>query len=238
MSGALYPNQPLAEVAVEVRYAGELAVEARRHEFQALIRDTYPKLLLPGAQGGVAPSLQHYRFEREDELSGVQVAVNSFSYYSRRYPGAPEFIDEATRLYGFFSSLVPSIDVRRVGWRYINAIPFIREGTTIPLSRYFTARSVFADGLHDRYIRVNLEAEYDAGPSHVSVRLASMTNVAIPQQEALILDIDASDSGGASGVPNAFQKLHGVARNVFEEFISEEYRAFLRGEPDAGLDAN
>lgn len=233
-SGPLYPNQPLVEVAVEVRFAAELLAEAQRPAFQAQVRDEYPRLLLPGAQGGVAPPFQHYRFEKDDESAGVQIAVNSFSCYSRQYPGASGFISETTRLFGLFWELVPELRINRVGWRYINAIPFIRESVSIPLSNYFTQDSIFGTGIHDNYTQVSLKAVYGDDPDAVSVRLGSAVAAASPEEEALILDIDCSVTAIKDGshVPKAVSDLHDRARGVFEEIISEQYRCFLRGDDD------
>ena len=230
----LYPNQALVEVATEVGFQGELAIEVHRHEFQHRIRDTYPRLLLPHVRPEVPPQLQHYRFERKDQKAGVQLAVNSFSFYVRDYPGADKFIDDATSLFGVLQELLPRLDITRVGWRYINAIPFAREDRTIPLSRYFNCGTYFGDALdHCQHLSLRVTKKVDA--YQLNLGLGSARSAQVPEEEVLLLDIDAfrteEQLRGISGdqAPKEIRALHDVARGVFEEVITDHYRDFLKG---------
>jgi uncharacterized protein (TIGR04255 family) len=81
----LYPNSPLAEVASEIRFAPEPIVEAHRYKFYEAIRNDFPNVLVPEARERIAPSLQPYRFETKNHTTGVQISINSLSYYQRQY---------------------------------------------------------------------------------------------------------------------------------------------------------
>ncbi len=118
----LYPNQPLLEVATEVRFLDDLMVEVYRPQFQSKIRNEYPRCQI---RKSTSSTLPQYRFKKNDDCAGVQWAINSFSYQSRKYPGASHFINEAMRLFELTEKLLEQIRVTRIGWRYINAIPFI-----------------------------------------------------------------------------------------------------------------
>jgi hypothetical protein len=76
-----YENQPLTEVAFELRFFGEPIVESRRHEFYEEIRGNYPLVFVPPMKEGVHTSLQPYRFTREDGTAGTTLALNSVGYF-------------------------------------------------------------------------------------------------------------------------------------------------------------
>ena len=136
-SDILYINQPLVEVASEVRFYGEPAVETKRDQFFEKIRDIYPLVYVPPIKEGTHPSLQHYRFEKEDLSAGVTLALNSIGYFQRQYEGATKYINEFVRVFEIANKIFNIRTYSRVGWRYINAIPYVRENSLIPLSRFF-----------------------------------------------------------------------------------------------------
>ncbi|GAG28299.1 unnamed protein product, partial [marine sediment metagenome] len=76
----LYPNSPLAEVVFEIRFPGEPAVECRRDDFFALVRQDFPKVWVPNIEAGQAVALQSYHFKSEDDKETLMVAINRFAY--------------------------------------------------------------------------------------------------------------------------------------------------------------
>lgn len=238
MTGPLYPNQPLVEVATEVRFRGNLAVEAIRPRYQELVRADYPTLFVPAAHQGVAPSLQPIRLEKEDGACGLQLAINSFSYFSRRYPGHSLFLKEVKKTLSSFFQLLDSVVVTRVGWRYINAIPFARESGCIPLARFFESGCIFSapigHNLKDLSSRVVLERERE----QLNLKLESAVSKTRPGEEVLLLDIDAFETldpaqgMGLTPTLSSVKRLHTVAYDAFESLITESYRAFLKGDSD------
>jgi len=239
LSGPLYPNQPLVEVATEVRFEGDLNVERVCPEFQGLIRDHYPRLLVPGAQEGVAPSLQPIRFEDADRREGVQIAVNSFSFFSREYPGHDSFLTKASENLGLFLRLLGTVRATRIGWRYINALPFTRENGRLPLSRFFRDSNIFGDSLKDEFEDYSCNLTLPKDGTHLNVKLQSAESTVEPGAEVLVLDIDAfaiykpSTNMDAGAIMTVIQASHDLAYETFEGLISDNYRAFLQGKSDA-----
>lgn len=238
MSEPLYPNQPLVEVATEIRFKGDLRVEEIRPQFQARIKEDYPLLMVPGAHEGVAPSLQPIRFESNDRSSGFQLAINSFSHFTRSYPGHDSFLQEAKRGIEIFSALLPSVDVTRTGWRYINAIPFTREGKLLPLERFFRENPYFGNALQRGLLDVNYRAIMPINNKTVSVRLDSAKSSTDLGAETLLLDIDVFElndpalSSQHFSLVEAVYGMHDAAIGVFERMISNAYRTYLKGESD------
>jgi len=221
-----------------VKFKGNLAVETVRADFQSRITEQYPILLVPGAQQGIAPPLQPYRFEREDRLAGIQLAINSFSYYSREYPGHESFLAEIENALGIFSDMVDSIEVTRIGWRYINAIPFTRENGLLPLSRFFREDTIFGDSfkkdIRDLSYRVTLPIK----EKQLNAKLDCAELEQESGEEALLLDIDAFNikEPALSMKPltalEEINDLHSIAYETFESLITDNYRAFLKGDND------
>lgn len=235
MTGPLYPNQPLVEVASEVRFRGELSIEEYRSRFQSIIKDKYPKLRVPHSKEGVSPLLQPCRFESNDDGSGIQIAINKFGYYSKAYPGHEAFIEEMGALLKSFLELTGKLAITRVGWRYINAIPYTRENGQLPLKRYFKNNDYFGDMLsHDltnAMFRLTKEDE-DMG---IFIKLEAGKLEERPAEELLVLDVDCyrSLSGEKSLGQKEIMKLVNAAHegglHVFESMISDRYRTFLKG---------
>ena len=230
-----YPHQPLIEVDSEIRFYGEPVVESKRHEFYEAVRDIYPLVFVPPIQAGTHPSLQHYRFETEDATAGATLALNSFGYFQRDYQGAKNYINELLRLFNIANGLFNIKNFSRVGWRYINAIPYTRENQLIPLANYFEQPPRFFSIESHSYSRINFSATTQYEDKSISVRLESDESLGTGK-EMLIFDIDVyKDSlkeigfkGG--GIPSLINELHCIGRNCFEDSITEKYRSFLKGD--------
>ena len=238
MNGPLYPNQPLINVATEVRFRGDLKVESIRPEFHQTIRSEFPQLMVPQAEQGVAPALQHYRFENDQSSHGVQVAVHSFSYYSRDYPGHEAFLSVVESLLEEFVRLIGVLHVNRIGWRYINAIPFARENGFVPLHRYFG--QIFGMELRRDHLfkSADMRATMPTNDAQLNMALKTVESKDAPQEESLLLDIDAfktyeSQVMDATGVMGEIRQSHASGYSVFESLITKDYRAYLLGE-DSG----
>lgn len=210
-------------------------MEARRDDFFEAIRDRYPLILVPGAVVGVAPPLQHYRFEQEDSKAGVSLALHSLTYFQREYEGATAFNAELLRIFDLANRKFRIRKFSRIGWRYINAIPFAREENLIPLTRYFrNPPKFFALDSHG-YERVNFQATTPFEDVSILVRLESDSGPD-KDKEVLIFDIDVyktirtnGESFASELIPALVERLHRIARNFFEDSITDAYRTYLTG---------
>ena len=235
MSGPLYPNQPLVEVATEIRFEGDLKIELIRSEFQADIRKAYPVLSVPTAQQGVAPALQPIRFERDDKTCGIQLAINSLSFYSRKYPGHEVYLEDIRKALALFSKKISHISPTRVGWRYINSIAFVREDEYIPIHRIFGKNSILGSVDKQRFYDISLFAKLPFGENVLSVKIVSSRK---GEQEVILFDLDAvAENFSGKSMPtesliDKIDELHDLAYKYFEASITKEYRLFLEGNND------
>lgn len=227
----LYRNQPLVEVVFEIRFPGEPVIECNRHEFYNKVRKNYPNVIVPSVQQAPFPALNPYRFEKADGTAGSMIAINKFSYYTHKYPGYNEFKKEFLFLVSEFDKLVDLTKLTRVGWRYVNIIPFTRENGYIPLKRFFNLALHLGKDISDEYENVSIAFVSKKDDYSITTRLE---NVEAPEEkgEALHLDFDCFKrlDLSFSEIETYIERTHGIAKNMFEQIITEDYREYLRGE--------
>ncbi len=226
----VYPNSPLAEVVFELRFPGEPAIECRRDEYYATIRRDFPYVWVPDAEIGKPPALQPYQFKSEGDTQTVMAAINRFAYSTKRYDGFAEFKPRAVKLAKEFCERFGIRSLKRMGLRYINIIPFVRDAGRIPLQQYFTIRMNLPSGAFDCMTNANFayEAKCDAGT--ITTRIACVRSG--KADEAFLLDFDfAKTEGATTGVLQAaIQEAHDETKRVFQEIVSDQYKAVMRGE--------
>ena len=141
----IFPHAPLKSAVFEVRFPGELLIEARRYELQEKIRDVYPKLYVPNAQEGTSPALQPYTFQNAEATDSVSIAINSFAVRTSQYQGFAHFKAQFLSLFELFQELFHVQKLTRTGLRYINHIPIFRDNSVIPLTDYLKVGFQFPD---------------------------------------------------------------------------------------------
>jgi uncharacterized protein (TIGR04255 family) len=227
----IYPKSPLREVICEITFPGEISVETQREKFYSLIRKRYPDIYVPQIEPGKHAALQPYRFEKHDRSAGVAVALNRYSYYERGYTGHKKFIGEFRALASLIKKLYGIEGLNRVGWRYINVVPYVREKGLVPLNEYLRLSVVIPGVESARFEHVALHFTLKTREASVTTRIASLIDQST-QQEALLVDFDCFVSDGLtmSKLAEGVKKVHLAGREMFENIITENYRSYLRGE--------
>lgn len=234
----VYPNQPLIEVVFEVRFPGEVRVECERHLFWEKIRGEYPNVLVPNPQPDKPIALMPYKFRRDDGSMTVMVSMNSFALSASDYPGYKEFREEILRVYGLFQEVFNLKRLSRVGWRYINVISFIRENGVIPLRRFLNLGFKVPPSIPEEFVNLDLVFESQHEGASVITRLQTIEKVrgGNSEGEAFLLDFDygrlatEEESLMADQISSYLDTAHEKTRVLFEEFITDEYRQYLRGD--------
>ena len=177
----VYPNSPLVNVACEIRFPGELEVECNRHQFWEEIRDDYPHIFVPNVVADSPPALQHYRFLSISKNRRVSVALNSLAFSDDKYDGHVSFTKEFCRIADIFREKFAKIDrVTRIGWRYINQIPFVREEDSVPIGRLLNVQLLLPNNALEspRALDIRVESNYDDG-----VAIIRLVTVSKQQEE-------------------------------------------------------
>jgi uncharacterized protein (TIGR04255 family) len=230
----VYPNQPLSDVACEVRFKGEMQVECERYRFWDAIRDTYPDIFVPQIKDGQFLALQHYKFTDSSSNRTVAVALNSIAFAEKKYSGHKSFIEEFTRLIAIFRKLYPKVGkITRIGWRYINVMPFSREDGLVPLGRILRFDMSLPLDMFKQTANIDLKWTGKQPNGEVIMRLSDVVQKNLPEQEAMILDIDFGYSNPEitwGRVEGAISDARRSCRSIFEGLITDEYRTYLRGQ--------
>ncbi|ETR72591.1 MAG: hypothetical protein OMM_01598 [Candidatus Magnetoglobus multicellularis str. Araruama] len=227
----IYPNSPLIEVVCEIRFPAELSIDCRKDTFYEKIRDTYPVILIPQNNSGITGSIQPYRFEDKQNTSGLMIGIDRFSYYEKEYTGHKQFIKEFLRIFKLLTDLFNIKKLTRLGWRYINIIPFSREGEIIPVNQFLNLNVQLPEGFSEQFENLSVMFMSKVPEGSITTRIESIIKAA-DQQEALLLDFDFSmtEKLVISKLNSCVNKAHTQTRHLFEVLITEQYRQYLRGE--------
>ena len=198
----IYPNSPLVEVVCEVRFPSELDIECRP-----------------------------YRFENKDRIAGVMLAIDKYAFYVRKYEGHKKFIDEFKRVARILRETYSLQKINRLGWRYINIIPFTRENGIVPLKRFLSVGLKVPEGVSEEFENLNIVFISRVSNGSITTKIETVIRED-NRQEALLLDFDFGITQKLSfyrlnALVNA---AHEYTRSLFENLITNEYREYLRGD--------
>lgn len=227
----IYPNSQLAEVVFEVRFSGIPAVECQRHLLYEEVKDAYPLILVPQVKDGDYPALKPQNYAAADQSSSILHAINSFGYSSKVYPGFKAFKKEFLRVFDIFRQLFGVEKLTRVGWRYINIVPYAKVNGVIPLEQFFKLGLDLPDSSNEyENLAIKLTAKLPQG--HVNIAIGGMESKAKDGKEVLTLDIDYNKTEGltASKIAAYLDEGHSYGRQLFEKLITDSYRTYLGGE--------
>lgn len=230
-SNKIYPNSPLVEVVFEIRFPAEPVVECRRDILYDFIRKDYNKVFVPKTMIGTANALEPYRFENDNRAEGVLLAINKFAYYSREYQGFKLFKESFLALLKRFKESYPGIKtINRTGFRYINLIPFTKDGGVIPLDKILNIEINVPELIPDKYSNLNIGFVSKTDKESITVRVESIT-AQDQSGESLLFDIDSFQDGDIeiNNIVKHLEECHKTAHKVFENLITDDYRKYLEG---------
>jgi len=226
-----YVHSPLVEVVFEIQFAGDPAVECRRDEFYAMICREFPIVGVPSAEPGKPPAMQPYHFKSEDGGQTVMIAINRFAYSTRQYQGFRAFRPRAVALAERFCKHFRIGRLNRTGLRYVNVIPFLREGPVIPWKRYFTVDFALPAASTNDFINLSLAVESRCEKGTITTRILC-GKADDGSREVFLLDFDFANTQSLTSrkLETYIVESHAHTKKVFESILSENYKAVMRGE--------
>jgi uncharacterized protein (TIGR04255 family) len=232
----LFANAPLTQAILEARFAGETAIEIARPSIQQAIKAELPNLFVPRAVVAEAPALQPYVFRSADYSESFEIAINRVNYVANAYRGYADFKQRALHFLDIFKRHVPQVtNLNRVGLRYINHIPMLREspdspmqlgdyvniGLTLPLSipesKLSEMNSVFSVALEGGILKVVLKNEL---PKTTAEGERLILDFDFVQHENLVID----------RLADYVDTAHTHTKRVFMDLVSQKYFPVMRGE--------
>lgn len=228
----VYPKAPLVEVVFEVRFPGEPALECHRDELFEFVRAKLPVVRVPELAAQDNFKFRVYQFASDDNAYTVMAGLNLLGYSSKRYSGYADFKEQLAPIFEFCFKRFRIEKLHRVGFRYINAIPFTREEGAIPLSRFLKSRFSLAPQISEKLGLCSIGFVQDWGQGQILTRIETI-KTPDGKEEALLLDFDCFQTEGLSStrVAGYLEENHSLAKGFFESIITDQYREFLRGKP-------
>ena len=231
MKNLVYPNAPLVEAVFEIRFPGEPSIECRRDEFYELIRDKYKIIYVPKLKPGQSPALQPYQFKQENHEASVMTAINSFAFSVKRYEGFNKFRPEAIRLLKLFCEKFKIKKLNRIGLRYINVIPYVREKNIVPLTDYLNISIKLPSAFSEHFKNFDLIFVSQTAGGLITTRIEQILKED-GTEEAILLDFDfyKEENLQSSQLEGYLDESHLQTKKMFEEIITDTYRNYIKGE--------
>jgi uncharacterized protein (TIGR04255 family) len=215
---------PLVEAVAEIRFPGDARLESWRGELQAQVSARFPTLLVPTAKEQAAPALQHYRFSDQAQTEHVALAVNSFVFSSRRYPGWDVFLADIMSHWNLLPEWFAPKSLTRIGLRYVNKFDgeLLKQLKNPGLSGILQP---VLDGVREHRCMVHTVTN--------DIGFVMNTNWS-KDQGSLVVDLDTYlEDQEPDGLQQALEKQHSVIEEQFAAIVDANYfQALLIGDVD------
>lgn len=228
----IYPNAPLDEVVIEIRFPAELSIESSRDEYYEKIRKELPNIFVPRISTGESLSLLPYSFKNDDGNETVQFSINRISYHTNKYTGYNRFKTKAMHYLPLFCRMYKIKSLKRTGLRYINYIPFERDNNIIPIQKYINFGYDIPSSIPQDYEAFNTELLSKIKDGKMKTSIGIVTSTKNPTIETIALDFDFYFEGELklTNLGNYLETSHNHIKKVFEDIISDRYRKIMEGE--------
>jgi len=227
----IYENAPLVETIFEIIFPGEPGIECNRDKFFEKIRNDYSKVFVPKSFEGKATALEPYRFESEDSTNKIMLCINKVALSCRKYEGFKSFKKETMRIFSIFGESFKIQKLNRTGLRYINIIPFAREGNVIPIKNYLNIDIGLPESIPADFKNLNIIFVSQTKTGSITTRIIPVISQD-KTEEAIILDFDYAkgENLNFSSIEQYLDESHQHTKHIFEELIADDYKKVMRGE--------
>lgn len=200
--------------------------------FQEAIGAEFPTLLVPNAQAGQAPALQPFRFVSGDGNEVVSVALNLFSFTTKRYGVFAQFQDRFDALFSRFRKIHAPEELTRAGLRYVNVLPWLDTGLARPhpwLKLEIGAPKILRRSMP--LFATSMVLEYPAGRLRVQAGRAQEQPAGPGVAARFTLDFDFSREGPfpVTDLPSFLDLGHTTVEDAFFGLLTPEALRRLEG---------
>lgn len=229
----IYENAPLVETVFEIRFPNEPAIECNRDKFYEKIRNDYSCVIVPSLVQGSTITLGAvpYKFEREDRTSAVTISIDKILISCKRYEGFRLFKKETMRIFSIFRELFKVDKLTRTGLRYINIIPFTREGNIIPITNYLKIEINLPKSISTDFKNLKMFFVSQISGGCITTRIEPVITED-QTQEVIMLDFDYAKDEGLkfNSIEEYLEESHKHTKDMFEELVTDNYRKVMCGE--------
>jgi uncharacterized protein (TIGR04255 family) len=245
-------HPPLSEVAFELNFPRQFAVESRIAEYQERLAQTYPnsgdEFILrlppsaafskpPKSEGAGLNPVRSFVFQNPAASRVVRISIVNFNLL------VSDYLDFEDYKGSLKAALAPAVEIfhlhhlERVGLRYINKLSIPAEGAPQSYGNYVRPPLDAGIFLPHQLSSFLMEASLDLeGKKKLTVRNGLLPAEADSATRTYLLDLDcySSDSVSLSGddLPNLLDEYHDAIETEFKRAINEDYWNYLaEGEP-------
>jgi uncharacterized protein (TIGR04255 family) len=240
------PNSPLAQVACEIRFRGDLSLYEVWGRFQRGVRGDFPKLFVPTAMAGVSPLTQSMKLDSADGANSILLAINSFAFSTERYEDFQRFRGRFLDLQGLFCKLLELSALTRFGLRYVNFLPPVGDDGTLGARVHPCLTLELSVTPGNTWIsQPQFVVEKNAGRCVLRTALLTVQNVTsfapgllqVPASmlpglmPGVQLDLDCYSNApcGIGDLPMLLDEAHDTIENAFFGMITDDYLSYLKG---------
>lgn len=226
----MFKQIPLVEAVLEIRFPTELSIEGDKDKYYREIRKEYPKVYFPYQVREPYPLIP-YQFRSEDQKNIIGFSVNRFSIHTHDYRGFVNFKPQCLKYVTLFCKLYAIKNLTRIGLRYINHIPFLREKNKIPINRYVKMELSVPNLASNKFdsIQISFQTESEKnGKFRISVGNEELRDT--QKTETILLDFDyfLERDLVSSKLSIYLEEAHKHIRKMFLGMLTEEYKDFMK----------
>ena len=232
----VFPNAPLVEAVFEIKFNGALSVDCNKHKIQHHFRKRFPLLGVPSLpSAGPHPLAAPLRLSNTNDTELVQFSVTNFSYHLKKYTRFAEFKRKGIAACQSFMRLAELEAFERVGLRYVDRIPVLRQGGLIPLNRYLNFRFQLPEAIPEKLEQFSVRLITKLGPGELRTNLILQQSSDANKNEWIVLDFDFITFGHMklNDLGRCLDAAHKHTKSVFMSLISKEYLQVMRQQGEA-----
>lgn len=228
----VFPNNPLKQVAFEIRFQRNLKVVRDIGEVLDRLGDEFAFSGREEIHFPKEPVAQSFVFSHKNRILTVKVAEDRFAALVTRYESFEDFVGEVTKWTNRFCELFSIKNLKRIGLRYVNNMMFPSTNKDFTLERYvrpYVNLPRLGSG-NVRQFSVELLTETSGCKLNIRNAFVGPLNSIGIEDATYILDLDAFTEKPTVLIDlgDTLPGLHHQAQLEFLTHITEEYKAIMR----------
>lgn len=226
----VFPNNPIQEVAFEIRFPHNLRVNRDICELQESLAQDYTDLSF-GEESSPTETVFTYHLISKRLGRTIKVSENRFAIILNKYTSFELFTQEVLKHTQQVCEIFRIKQITRAGLRYVNNIHIPNIGGSFPLEKFVKPYIDFERLSSAQAKQFAVEMLLNKEDCLFLVRSAFLTQTPIANAGFYILDLDAFFEGKVE-YSNLFQVLSNLHLQIQVEFlnhITEDYKQQMRG---------
>ncbi|MFY9225592.1 MAG: TIGR04255 family protein [Blastocatellia bacterium] len=226
----VFPNNPIKEVAFEIRFPHNLRVNRDICELQEILANDYTELLY-GQETSPIETVFTYHLISKKLGCTIKVSENRFAIVSTKYTNFESFTKDTLNYTQEFCKIFHIKQITRVGLRYINNIFIPKIEGSFPIEKYVKPY-INLDRVNSTDIKqFGVEILFPKNDCLFLSRSAFVIEPSKLNIGTYVLDLDAffEEKSEYNQLSEILKKLHLEIQIEFLDHVTEDYKQKMRG---------